>query len=426
MKPKNKFQTEVFLASKTLPSITTKQKEFAFKHCFEHIGRRNAKGLITCCECGKTFKGDGELVDSLLGATCPHCATKLKVQTTRKRVFKETEYFCIVTTSGKFQVLRFFLVKAYFKAGKKAEYSISEAVQRWIAPDGKYATIAKIRHMSFYCDLWDLNSPMEIRPERMLYNISPICIYPKMKLVPEIRRSGFDGNFYRLSPFDLFHTLLLDSRAETLLKAGQTNLLRYFANDNFSKIDSYWASIKICIRNGYIVGDASLWRDYIDLIRIFAKDLLNAKYVCPKDLKAEHDLYVRKKKEKDERELREKAEQKALKAESAFREMKSRFFGIHFTDGEIQVRVLESVKEFKQEDEAMKHCVFTNAYYMKPDSLILSATYGDKRIETIEFSLSKMQVIQSRGVCNTNTEYHDRIINLVNKNRRIIGKRLAA
>lgn len=38
------------------------------------------------------------------------------------------------------------------------------------------------------------------------------------------------------------------------------------------------------------------------------------------------------------------------------------------------------------------------------------------RIETIEFSLTENKVIQSRGVCNSNTELHDRIVNLVNAN----------
>ena len=36
------------------------------------------------------------------------------------------------------------------------------------------------------------------------------------------------------------------------------------------------------------------------------------------------------------------------------------------------------------------------------------------RIETIEFSLTEGKVIQSRGLCNTNTPHHDRIVRLVN------------
>ncbi|MDR1984746.1 MAG: PcfJ domain-containing protein, partial [Prevotellaceae bacterium] len=62
----------------------------------------------------------------------------------------------------------------------------------------------------------------------------------------------------------------------------------------------------------------------------------------------------------------------------------------------------------------------------KPDSLILSACINGQKIETVEFSLSKMQVVQSRGVCNKNTEYHDRIIELVKKNIRKIRQRMAA
>jgi hypothetical protein len=186
-------------------------------------------------------------------------------------------------------------------------------------------------------------------------------------------------------------------------------------------------SIRICIRNNYIVGDASVWHDYIDLLRFFGKDLHNAKYVCPADLNAEHDRYVKKKREWQERERREQARKKTLEDEATYREMKSRFFGIQFSDGNIRVRVLDSVEEIMQEGDAMHHCVFTNEYHLKPDSIILSACIEDgQRLETVEFSLSKMQVIQSRGVCNKNTEYHDQIINLVKKNRRLFEKQMTA
>lgn len=72
------------------------------------------------------------------------------------------------------------------------------------------------------------------------------------------------------------------------------------------------------------------------------------------------------------------------------------------------------------------HCVFSSGYYLKPDSLILSAMIEDKRIETIEFSLKNGSIVQSRGVCNQTTEYHQQIIDLVNKHRKSILKRLTA
>lgn len=65
----------------------------------------------------------------------------------------------------------------------------------------------------------------------------------------------------------------------------------------------------------------------------------------------------------------------------------------------------------------MKHCVFRASCYTKPGSIILSAHDREgNRIETIEFSLSEDRVIQSRRVCNSNTEFHDSIVNLVNSN----------
>ena len=49
-----------------------------------------------------------------------------------------------------------------------------------------------------------------------------------------------------------------------------------------------------------------------------------------------------------------------------------------------------------------------------------------KRIETIEVSLRTLEVVQSRGVCNKNTEYHEQIVNLVNANRGLISRRMKA
>jgi hypothetical protein len=54
-----------------------------------------------------------------------------------------------------------------------------------------------------------------------------------------------------------------------------------------------------------------------------------------------------------------------------------------------------SVTEFFEKDMAMHHCVFSNQYYLKEDSLILSASIEGKRIETIELSLDTMLIAQS-------------------------------
>jgi hypothetical protein len=418
MKPKTKFQKQVLEAGKNLPSISKTQVKWAYSNCFEHIGRRTKKGVVFCLECGHSWM-DTTVEQHCI---CPKCSIKLTIVDTRKTVFVQNEYFCIITVCGDFQVLRFFYIQYRCKTGEKAQYFHSEVVQRWIAGNGKHVTVAKLRPMGYYLDTWNFYSSLEIRPERPLYNLIPTCIYQRQRLVPEMERSGYNKQLYGLTPFDMFHTLLSDSRAETLLKTGQTSLLKFFAGDSFKYIDKYWASIRICIRNGYKVDDASLWRDYIDLLCFFGKDLHNAKYVCPADLKTEHDRYVQKKREWQEQERMKKARKKALEDETTYRDMKSRFFGIQFTDGLINVRVLESVEEVMQEGDSLHHCVFTNEYHLRSDSLIFSACADGQRLETVEFSLSKMQVIQSRGLCNQNTEYHDRIIELVEKNISLIRK----
>ena len=106
------------------------------------------------------------------------------------------------------------------------------------------------------------------------------------------------------------------------------------------------------------------------------------------------------------------------------KEAKAKFFGLIFSDGLISVRVLESVADIVLEGKLMHHCV--GGYHSKTDSLILSACIDGQRVETIEVSLSQLKVIQSRGICNKNTEHHSRIIQLVESNIPLIEERLVA
>ena len=217
--------------------------------------------------------------------------------------------------------------------------------------------------------------------------------------------------------------LLSDSRAETLLKAGQYPMLRYYLYHSFN-IGEYWASIKICIRNGYTIEDGSMWRDTIDLLRHFGKDTNSPKYVCPADLKVEHDKLVAKRNLQRKHERTEQQRRKAIEDEKQYLKAKGIFFGLAFTDSLICVKVIESVEEMAEEGRTMHHCV--GGYHKRKDSLILSATIDGKRIETIEVSLKTFEVVQCRGVCNENSEYHDRIIALVNKNANLIRQRMKA
>jgi hypothetical protein len=108
--------------------------------------------------------------------------------------------------------------------------------------------------------------------------------------------------------------------------------------------------------------------------------------------------------------------------QKAYAEQKGKFLGIHFEDGEISIKVLKDIEEFKNEGAELHHCVFTNEYFNKPESLILSAQVNDQRTETVEISLDKLQVVQCRGRHNQPSEYHDKIVELVNNNLHRIAK----
>jgi len=365
MKPRTRIQQEVAHLSERLPRLTATQKAYAFRHCFKHYAIKRADGTNICTECGHSWKSDHDLADTLCGCSCPHCGMQLEALRTRKSVFSENEYFSIVTTSKQYQVIRFFFVKSRYKAGQAAEYSIYEVVQRWIAPNGTPTTVARLRGMSLlYYDQWSEYSDMEVRKNNGLhaYDINPVCTYPRQRFIPELKRNGFKGDCHGILPYELFTAILSDSRAETLLKAGQYPMLRHYIHSSFD-MGRYWASVKICIRNGYNISDGSMWKDTIDLLRHFGKDTNSPKYVCPADLKAEHDKLVVKRNRQRERERSEEERRKMIEDEKNYLKAKGMFFGLVFSDNLILVKVIESVEEMITEGKLMHH--YAKCYIMR-------------------------------------------------------------
>ena len=422
MKPRNRFEKAVLAESKHLRPITKTQSKWAFHECIGHFAYRLPKGHTTCMDCGHSWI----MEKPAQTCTCPHCGARLQVEETYGRKLQQKQYFTILTTCGTYQVLRMFLIVVGMEKGYKAKYETIEIGQYWWNGQGRKVVIAVQRILGHYVDTFSFYSPMAVRNDNEAYRyVACAPIYPKFKVTDTLRRNGFKGDFHQIAPVDLIPALLADSRAETLIKAGRIDHLRYFLN-NTRAFEAYWQSYKIAVRNGYEIKDISLWCDYVDMLRRLGKDVHSPKYLCAKDLKAEHDRIEAQICRQREKEEIERKWQKAIEDEKRFKELKSKFFGIRFTDGTIQVHVLESVQEHLEEGVSMHHCVFSNAYYLKEDSLILSATIEGKRVETIEVSLKTLEVVQSRGVCNKNTEYHEQIVNLVNANRRLISQRIKA
>jgi hypothetical protein len=136
-------------------------------------------------------------------------------------------------------------------------------------------------------------------------------------------------------------------------------------------------------------------------------------YICPINLKQSHDKLVEKKR-KVQLVMKIEEMKKTLKiSEKQYQKTKKEFFGLHFSDGEIEVKVLQSVKEFLVEGDTHNHCVFTNEYFNKKESLILTASIGNIKLETIEVSLENFSIVQARGKNNKSTKHNGKIIKLV-------------
>ena len=437
------IQKEVARLSASLRPISPKQTEWAYTNCVEHIAYRAKSGVLTCPDCGHTWKsGDGTLCDTLEGCICPHCGAELKVQDTRRRTQKGVRYFCILTTCRGYQLIRVAQAHYSSKKGEPMKFYCTEVVQRWISPDGKVTDMALLRTFpSYYCDQWSLYSDMEVRPYNSLYD--DVCkwseVYPLIRTIPQLRRNGFKGDFYGISPVLLFKRLLSDTRIETLMKSGEIEDMKYFIL-NPHNAEMLWASYLIARRHHYKINSLELWCDYLQMLNNLGQDIRNPKNICPADFIDAHDRAMRRieakrMKERTENERRWEAERRdreqrklleEKQREDDFKAMKSKFFGLIISDNEITVKVLESIEEYYEEGKAQNICVFGAGYYTKADSLVLSARIGDRIIETVEVDLQTLTVVQCHGKNNKNTAYHDRIVDLVNSNARLIRERMTA
>ena len=228
----------------------------------------------------------------------------------------------------------------------------------------------------------------------------------------------------QVNPDDLL-THIANPHFETIMKLGRMKHLEYFLIHP-GKLEKYWKTYRITIRRKYEVGDIAKWIELVDALRYCGKDDTNACYVCPEDFTRTYNHWLKKMNAlKAEKRLQQEKERAHL-MEVMYRERKSKYFDLVITDGEIVITVLDSVRAFIEEGEFMHHCVFVNKYHEKEDSLVLSARINGERIETVEILLSSMKVNQCYAVCNGKSEYHDRILNLVNSNIGMIESRYTA
>ncbi len=278
----------------------------------------------------------------------------------------------------------------------------------------------------YYFDCFAYGSPFEIRRDNEAFQrISDEWVYPRIKATETLKRNGFAGYCHCINPVTLFQQLLTNPKAETLMKAGEIELLRHLCHHP-QEVDKYWDSIKAARRAGFKFINVQTWFDYIRMLDRMGKDLHNPNLVAPTDLQAAHNEYVAKVERQRIKEQREADRKRAEADEAEFAKLKGKYLGLVMTDGEIIIHTLNSVAEYYEEGSRQHICVGSSSYYLKKDSLVFTAKIGRKTIATIEISLKDYSVIQCRAFANGVCKYTDRISEIIKANTKLIRQRKRA
>ena len=421
MKPRNKKQQHIVELNGRLRPLTTPQTHWALNSTISHYGYRLKSGMCTCMKCGH------EWLETRNGmCLCPECGTQIEIKDTKERVIRDKSYFNVITTEEDYQVVRMFLMIVEMRKGMKAKPAFLEIGSYWIDPKGNTTVVGLQRTLGLYIDSFAFGSPLEIRRDNDAFQrISDEWVYPRIKVTDTIKRNGFKGCCHAMHPVTLFQQLLTNPKAETLMKANEIELLRYLCHHP-AEVDKYWNPIKIAKRNGYKIKDSQMWFDYIKMLERMGKDIHSPSLVAPKDLKIAHDEYMAKVERQRIKEQMEKDRKRAEADQAKFEELKGRFIGLAMTDGEINLHTLDSVAEYYEEGTRQHICVGSAAYYLKADTLVLTATIGNKTVATVEISLKDYSIIQCRAFANGVSEYTERIAGIINSNKRLIAKRKIA
>lgn len=429
--------------NKTIENVplTGKQESFAIDHVFPTQLIILPKTMY-CSDCGHVVK------DRTL-KVCPHCGRRFRDkpwEIERSRISKG--YFCLASKyKDDTQTLRFFMVSRKIAKGRTAEFEIKECVRELITPRGEMyffrRTMCNV--VSCYYDLWNFEKPIRYIGShtyllgREYYRQSLFCCATLVTSVSKtLYRNGLRTMRNSPYPVDVMLKLLKDNYYETLWKTGQTSFFNYLIRRNGIVSEEMKECMKICNRHGYQIKDFQYYSDYINLLQYFHLDIRNPHYICPNNLRREHDRLLERKNiieerraaEEQERREREENERNKKHAEMVahWSELMGSLLSLSLQGKDLSIRPLQSIEEFKQEGKAMHHCVYACGYYdinKHPNTLILSAKDNKgNRLATIEYNTKRHEIIQCRAACNQVPERDKEIRNLITSHRDDIARLL--
>lgn len=434
MKPRTKRERELVEKAGMLPPLPGKAKRWA-QRLFDRDGYYLRKKRQVWCQCCGDIRKttESELSLHAIGYVCPACHKKLSIHP-----YTDPTTYRVIGTGGVgkwvsvaqvregYQVIRTFDVTRSNEMGKPTRWGYDEVFQNWIAPDGRETIVSKPYTRSCFSgptfhpyEPWGIAQHNASYAFEDMFDPATNCwLWPdSVEVAPFMVRAGISVNFMtecfrsQLSLLDALRKLNADPYNETILKTGQVALFVYMLKHTSANPMRH--AVNICNRNGYVIKDPGMWLDYVQQLEILGLDTHNAHYVCPPDLKKAHQQT-----QKRYNKLSNEDRQKGIAAswEEEYLAAKGRYFSLDFNDDSVRVYTAPSVEEIRKEAKRMGHCVFSNGYYKRQESLIMLAVdcQTGKHLETVEVNLSRFEVAQSRGYGNKPTPAHAAIVRLVN------------
>lgn len=435
MKPKTKLHFEVLELSKRLSE--PKEHEAFINAYHDHHFTTHYKNFV-CLECNHQWRPSMEQwAQEIAGVECPSCGKHLKkARVFNNRISEEFFIYSDAKVVDRFQVVRYFSCWKYMSKTKKPEYHYKALFEEWKdwEKDKRVIMGRTIAGWAYNGDgfTWSDYSLRSTYPrswkgceyDRVIADL----ILPDSQFLPRFNKFGMSYTNHGCDLRKLLRNLEASPKVETLFKAKESKLLQEAVHGQ-GRFYQYWSQIKIAFRHGYKVTDPTIWYDYIDLLSYFRKDIHSPKYLFPNNLMKEHDRLMKKKEKIEEAIRRERKIREALEKEEKLKidaqeyiERCQKYFGLQFTQDEIEISILKSVDEFLIESKEMHHCIFTNEYYNKKESLVFSAKVNGKSTETIEVCAKTFTILQCRGKHNQPSKYHAQIKRLMQKNMMAIRK----
>lgn len=442
MKPKTKIEKQMCELAQKLPPLPKSLVDEGFDafKCYGYtVPRRGRKVEVWCQCCGHRQLTCGTLVE-LTDYVCPQCGALLELRPTES---KRSDYHCeahwrtYVDTFDGMLVARTFQFERINSGDKRTVLAVNEIYQNWAAPNGREVITSRPYTRSIFGESFDFSKPFWIAKHNDSYtgqygfsDMFDPCdnsVFATMNLSDDMRRDGFTPKYIaqlirtQTNFIAIAARMQTDVAFRTAMKTDYDKLAIHIAESG-CKFPSH--VFKILHRNNYQPKDIKMFCEYIADCVFVGVDTHNAHYVCPTDLREAHQNMMRRRARIEGERAMKKKTANIVAEEPAYQKLRQAFFGLVFLGDNIKVFTAPSVASIYAEGRAMHHCVFANAYYKNPTSLIMfarDAKTGDP-LETVEVNLRTFSIAQSRGLHNKFTPQHQSIVKLVNANMNQIRK----